>query len=59
MAVILRLPAVMAATGLSKGSIYAFEKAGTFPKRIKLGERAVGWNADEVAVWVKARSVVA
>ncbi|RNI20985.1 helix-turn-helix transcriptional regulator [Paracoccus pantotrophus] len=55
MPVIIRIDSVIGVTGLSKSSIYAFERAGTFPKRIKLGARAVGWDADEVAEWVKAR----
>ena len=59
MPVIVRINSVIAATGLSKSSIYAFERAGTFPKRIKLGMRAVGWDADEVAEWVKAPKAAA
>lgn len=37
------------------------EKAGTFPKRFKLNPDggpfgAVGWDADELDAWVKARA---
>lgn len=55
MPVIVRINSVVQMTGLSKSSIYSFERSGTFPKRIKLGVRAVGWDADDVAAWVKAR----
>lgn len=53
---ILKLPQVRQATGLSRSSIYAFVKKGTFPKPIKLGEKAVGWIEGEVSAWVAARA---
>ncbi|WP_028029209.1 helix-turn-helix transcriptional regulator [Gemmobacter nectariphilus] len=56
MSFIMRLPAVMQATGLSKASIYNGIKAGTFPPSVKLGERAVGWKSDVIAEWVKTRT---
>ncbi len=52
---ILRLPAVKAATGLSRTTIYERVRAGTFPAPIPLGERAVGWLASDVGAWVQAR----
>ena len=35
--------------------IWRKEKAGTFPKRIKLGEHRVGWSLLEVLEWIEAR----
>jgi prophage regulatory protein len=35
--------------------IWRLEQAGRFPKRIKLGERRVGWDLDEVLDWIDAR----
>ena len=55
---ILRLPAVMQATGLSKASVYLGVKKGTFPPPVKLGERAVGWPDDVIGAWVKSRPQV-
>lgn len=52
---ILRLPHVKSRTGLSRSSIYAGAKVGTFPAPIKLGERAVGWTASSIDAWVQAR----
>jgi len=49
---LLRLPAVLKRTGLKKSSIYASTKAGTFPKPVKLGARAVAWYAHEVDEWI-------
>ncbi len=52
---ILRLPQVIARTGLSRSTIYAKVAAGEFPEPINLGGRAVGWLADEVEAWLVAR----
>ena len=52
---ILRLPVVMARTGLSRSTIYAKVAAGDFPEPINLGGRAVGWLSDEVEAWLVAR----
>lgn len=45
---IMRLNEVKAVTGLSKMTIYRFEKEGRFPSRVSLGERSVGWLEDDV-----------
>lgn len=49
---ILRLPAVMARTGLSRSTIYLRISKGCFPRSISLGGRAVGWIDTEVNEWV-------
>lgn len=52
---VLRLPAVMERTGLSKASIYRLIKASDFPAAIRLGCRAVGWPADRIDEWIDSR----
>ncbi len=52
---VLRLPVVMARTGLSRSTIYAKVATGEFPEPISLGARAVGWLADEIEAWLIAR----
>ena len=52
---ILRLPAVKASTGLSRSTIYLRVAAGTFPKPVGLGGRAVGWLEAEVQEWLQRR----
>lgn len=47
----LRLPAVMNAVGLARATIYKRMKAGTFPKPVQLGPRAVAWDESEIADW--------
>ena len=48
---ILRLPEVIALTGLSKSSIYSRIQKGLFPKQINLGGRAVGWLQNDIDQW--------
>lgn len=52
---IMRFNEVMNCTGLRKSSIYKFMVAGTFPKSVPLGERAVGWLEDEIKEWITNR----
>jgi prophage regulatory protein len=35
--------------------IWRLEKAGRFPRRIKLGDHRIGWALDEVLDWIEAR----
>lgn len=52
-----RLPGVKHITGLSRSSIYAGVKNGSFPAPLSLGERAVGWLDSEIMAWVQTRKV--
>ena len=52
---VIRLPEVMNMAGLKRSTLYAFVKAGTFPKPIKLGAHASGWLASEVQNWLDER----
>ena len=55
---VLRMPAVMERTGLSKASIYRFIKAADFPAAIRQGSRAVGWPAQRIDEWIASRDGV-
>jgi prophage regulatory protein len=46
---ILREPAVLRAMGFSHFKLWNDIKKGTFPAPVKIGQRAVGWFADEIA----------
>jgi prophage regulatory protein len=50
---ILRLPEVKKCTGLSRSRIYLRIAAGTFPKPVALGGRAVGWLESEIQEWIE------
>jgi prophage regulatory protein len=52
---ILRLPQVCVVTGLRRSMIYQLEADQRFPKRIKIGIRAVGWIEGEIQAWVAKR----
>ncbi len=56
---IIRLPAVLAMTGLSASSIYRLERRGDFPARVRLGPNAVGWLAADVEAWCSTRVAIA
>ena len=52
---ILRLPQVIEKVGYSGMHIWRLEKAGRFPRRVRLGPNSVGWVAEEVDDWIAAR----
>jgi len=52
---ILRRKQVEARTGLSRSTIYARIKSGTFPAPVSLGPRAVGWIENDVQRWLSDR----
>ena len=52
---ILRLPTVKAITGLSRSTIFLRMSEGTFPEKISLGSRAVGWLETEIQDWLDER----
>jgi|TARA_R110002126_G_scaffold204488_1_gene351881 prophage regulatory protein len=52
---ILRRPEVEARTGISRSTIYAWMKEGTFPLPVKMGTRLVGWMEADIQAWVDAQ----
>lgn len=52
---LLRLPEVLARTGLSRSTIYVRLDQGRFPRPVSLGARAVGWIESEVDEWIRDR----
>lgn len=52
---ILRRPEVENRIGLSRSTIYDMMAAGTFPRPIKLGAKAVGWPEETIERWIKDR----
>lgn len=51
----LRLPDVEMRVGLKRSRIYELEKAGKFPARIRLSERASAWYAHQIDEWLAGR----
>lgn len=52
---LIRLPGVLAVTGLTKSTVYRLEAAGAFPARVRLTERCSAWREDEVREWLVSR----
>jgi prophage regulatory protein len=50
---IIRLPELIAQTGLSRSTIYLQISKGQFPKPISLGARAVGWLQSDIDQWLE------
>lgn len=50
---LIRLPEVKNRTGLSTSDLYRRVEAGTFPRQIKLGVKAVAWIETEVQSWIE------
>jgi prophage regulatory protein len=54
----LRLPEVQMLVPYSKMHIGRLEKAGKFPKRIKIGAGRVIWKQSEVIAWIESKRSV-
>ena len=56
-ATILRMPAVIAMTGISRSRIYVYMSRETdpFPRPIRLGPNSVGWRKAEIEAWLDTR----
>jgi prophage regulatory protein len=52
---LLRRSEVEAMTGRGRSAIYAGIAAGTFPKPVKIGARAVAWPESKIMAWIQER----
>lgn len=52
--VLLTRKEVLALVPYSIAHIYRLEGAGRFPRRIKVGQRRVGWRLREVLAWLQS-----
>lgn len=51
---ILREKDVIKFVGKSRTTIWRDEKEGRFPKRVKIGARAVGWLRSDLEAWLES-----
>jgi predicted DNA-binding transcriptional regulator AlpA len=49
--IIMRMPAVVRATGLARSTIYKLMAQKKFPHQVKIGPRAVGWRRTDLERW--------
>ena len=47
---------VIELTGLSRVTIWRYERDGDFPSRLRLGPKRVGYRSDEIDAWIESRS---
>jgi len=52
---LIRKPEVRRRTGYSDTTIWRLERDGLFPRRVQIGEMAVGWYEDEISEWIQSR----
>jgi prophage regulatory protein len=50
-----RLDTVMMLTGRSRATLWRMEREGRFPRRQKIGARAVAWHESQVRAWIAKR----
>lgn len=53
-AALLNVKTVMDTTGISRSTIHAKVKDGTFPAPIKLSARCVRWHSEAIRQWIDA-----
>ncbi|MGP8474285.1 helix-turn-helix transcriptional regulator [Burkholderia sp. PR2] len=53
---VVRMRGLPGLVGLSKSEIYRRIQAGTFPKPIPLGTRAVGWLESDIQSWINSQA---
>jgi prophage regulatory protein len=52
---IIRFPAVLEATCVTKSTLYMWMRAGLFPLPVQLGPRSVGWRQSDIDAWLASR----
>ena len=53
---IMRIEDVENAVGFKRAYIYRLIRQNKFPQRIRIGIRAVGWDADLINAWIDERA---
>lgn len=44
--------------GVSRSTLFRWERDGHFPRRIKLGPKRVAWRKSDIEDWIDARPVM-
>jgi len=53
---ILRLPAVVDRIDVHPTTLWRWERAGQFPRRVRLGLNSVGWRESDIDRWIAERA---
>jgi prophage regulatory protein len=49
---IIRLPTVLARTGLSRSTLYRKIADGTFPAQVRISVHGAGWHESAISRWI-------
>lgn len=52
---VIRKKELLSLLKISDPSLWRWERAGKFPKRIQLGGASVGWLQTEISAWVEGK----
>jgi prophage regulatory protein len=50
---LVRFPEVKERTGLSRGTIWRYETAGLFPRRLRIGANTIAWLEADLDAWIE------
>ena len=50
---VMRLNEVKQITGLSRTTIWEMERAGRFPKHVRLTTKSIGWLESHICAWME------
>jgi prophage regulatory protein len=53
---IIREPECAALTGLSRSTRWRLERAGQFPRRVRISPSCIGWRRSEIQAWIAERA---
>ena len=40
---------------LSRSTLWRMERVGTFPRRVRIGVRRIGWHYSDIQEWIDSR----
>ena len=52
---LLRFPAVLARTGLSRSTVWRLERRGAFPRHRRISPNAVAWLEQDIDEWIRSK----
>ena len=52
---LLRFPEVRARTGISRSTVWRRERAGDFPRHVRVSPNVVAWVESDIDAWIAAR----
>jgi len=51
----MRITEVVETVGVARSTIYEWMSIEAFPRAVRIGKRAMGWHASDIADWLESR----